>query len=129
MHSLVSLQTATDVTGGSPLVVVLVLLGLMLTAGLSLVVAYLIVRGYQRNRNRARLYLAVGLVLLTAGPIVIQLVLTNVTAMSQIGRSAAANASKLLGLGAMLYAIYGVTRPRTTTKRKRDSDRSDEVRK
>ena len=119
----------TDAIGGSPLVIVLALLGLLLTAGLSLVVAYLVIRGYRRNRNRARLYLAVGLVLLTAGPIVIQLVLTNVTAMSQIGRSAAANASKLLGLGAMLYAIYGVTRPRTTTKRKRDSDRSDEVRK
>lgn len=123
------LQTMTDAIGGSPLVIVLALLGLLLTAGLSLVVAYLVIRGYRRNRNRARLYLAVGLVLLTAGPIVIQLVLTNVTAMSQIGRSAAANASKLLGLGAMLYAIYGVTRPRTTTKRKRDSDRSDEVRK
>ena len=123
------LQTATDAIGGSPLVVVLALLGLLFTAGLSLVIAYLVIRGYRRNRNRARLYLAVGLVLLTAGPIVIQLVLTNVTTMSQIGRSAAANASKLLGLGAMLYAIYGVTRPRTTTKRKRDSDQSDEVRK
>jgi Ca2+/H+ antiporter len=123
------LQTTTDAIGGSPLVVVLALLGLLLTTGLSLVVASLVIRGYRRNRNRARLYLAVGLVLLTAGPIVIQLVLTNVTAISQIGRSAAANASKLLGLGAMLYAIYGVTRPRTTTKRKRGSDRSDEVRK
>lgn len=120
------LQTAT---GGSPLVVVLVLFGLLLTAGLSLVVAYLVVRGYRRNRNRARLYLAVGLVLLTAGPIVIQLVLTNVTTISPVGRSAAANASKLLGLGAMLYAIYGLTRPRTTTRIKRDSDRSNEERK
>lgn len=129
MQASAPLQTTTDAIGGSPLVVVLALLGLLLTAGLSLVVAYLVIRGYRRNRNRARLYLAVGLVLLTAGPIVIQLVLTNVTAMSQIGRSAAANASKLLGLGAMLYAIYGVTRPRTTTKSKRDSDRSDEVRK
>jgi drug/metabolite transporter (DMT)-like permease len=123
------LQTGTNAIGGSPLVVILVLLGLLLTAGLSLVVAYLVIRGYRRNRNRSRLYLAIGLVLLTAGPIVIQLVLSNLTTMSQIGRSAAANASKLLGLGAMLYAIYGVTRPRTTTKRKRDSDRSDEVRK
>ena len=129
MQASAPLQTTTDAIGGSPLVVVLALLGLLLTAGLSLVVAYLVIRGYRRNRNRARLYLAVGLVLLTAGPIVIQLVLTNVTAMSQIGRSAAANASKLLGLGAMLYAIYGVTRPHTTTTRKRDSDRSDEVRK
>lgn len=122
------LQTATDAIGGSPLVVILALLGLLLTALLSLVVAYLVVRGYRQNRNRARLYLAVGLVLLTAGPIVIQLVLTNLS-VSQVGRAAAANASKLLGLGAMLYAIYGGTHSRTTTKVKRDSNQSDEVRK
>ncbi|QLG28778.1 hypothetical protein HUG10_15060 [Halorarum halophilum] len=118
------LQTAT---GGSPLVVVLALLALLLTAALSLVVAYLIVRGYRRNRDRARLYLAVGLILLVTGPIVIQLVLTNVTAASPVARSAAANASKVLGLGAMLYAIYGAARPRRPESR-RDADRSDEVR-
>lgn len=60
--------------------------------------------------------------LLTAGPIVIQLVLSNVTTMSAVGQSAAANTSKLLGLGAMFYAIYGVTRPRAT---KQTPDRSD----
>lgn len=126
MQSLVSLQTATDAIGGSPLVVVLVLVGLVLTAGLSLVVAYLVVRGYRRNRNRARLYLAVGLVLLTTGPIVLQFVLTSFTTISPVGRSAAANASKLLGLGAMLYAIYGAAHPHVTPKR--DTDRSDRVR-
>lgn len=126
--SLTPLQTVTDATGGSPLVVALAFLGLLLTTGLSLVVAYLVVRGYLQNRNRARLYLAVGLVLLTTGPIVIQLVLTNVTGVSDVGRSAAANSSKLLGLGAMLYAIYGVGRPRATARAKRDSE-SDRVRK
>lgn len=98
------LQTAT---GGSPFIVAVTLVGLLVTAALALVVAYLLVRGYRRNRNRARLYLAVGLVLLTTGPIVIQLVLTNATEVSPVGRAAAANASKLLGLGAVLYAIYG----------------------
>lgn len=119
------LQTAT---GGSPFVVAIAFFGLLLTAGSSLVVAYLVMQGYLQNRNRARLYLAVGLVLLTTGPIVIQLVLTNATAVSDVGRSAAANSSKLLGLGAMLYAIYGVERSRATTRAKRDSD-SDRVRK
>ena len=118
------LQTAT---GGSPFVVALALLALLLTAALSLVVAYLIVRGYRRNRDRARLYLAVGLILLVTGPIVIQLVLTNVTAVSPVARSAAANASKLLGLGAVLYAIYGAARPRDAEPR-RDAERPDEVR-
>lgn len=128
MHSTILLQTSTDAIGGSPVVVVLVLVGLLLTAVLSLVIAYLVIRGYRRNRNRARLYLAVGLVLLTAGPIVIQFVLTTFTTISMVGRAAAANASKLLGLCAMLYAIYGVTRPhRTTTKR--DSAQSERVEK
>lgn len=126
MHSITLLQITTDATGGSPLIVLLVLVGLLLTAGLSLVVASIVIRGYWRNRDRARLYLAIGLVLLTTGPIVLQLVLSNVTTMSAVGRSAAANTSKLLGLGAMFYAIYGVARSRTT---KRASDRSDRVEK
>ena len=100
------LQTST---GGSPVVVALTLLGLLLTACLSLGVAYLLVRGYRQNRNRARLYLGLGLVLLTTGPIVLQFVLSTFTTMSPVIRSGVANASKLLGLGAMLYAIYGVT--------------------
>lgn len=105
MVPMTPLQTAT---GGSPLVVALTLVGLLVTGVLALVVAYLVARGYRRNRNRARLYLAVGLVLLTTGPIALQLVLTNFTDVAPVGRSMAANASKLLGLGAMLYAIYGV---------------------
>ena len=108
---LVPLQTAT---GGSTLVVVLALAGLLLTAVLSLAVAYLIVRGYRRHRDRARLSLAVGLILLTTGPILAQLALANLTGVSMAGRSAVANASKLLGLGAVLYAIYGVAERRKT---------------
>ena len=80
------------------------------------------------NRNRARLYLAVGLVLLTTGPIVIQLVPSNLPTMSAVKRSAAAN-TRNLRLGAMFYAIYGGTRSRSPTKMTPDIDRSDEVRK
>lgn len=125
MHPILILQTAE---GGSPLVVALALIGLLVTAGLSLGVAYVLLRGYQRNRNQARLYLALGLVFLTAGPILIQLLLTNFTAVSAVGRSAGANASKLLGLGAILYAIYGASRPRATSS-KDDADHSEQVRK
>lgn len=109
MRSFSLLQTTT---GGSELLVVLTLLGLLVTAGLSVVVAYVIARGYRRNRDPDRLWLAVGLVLLVTGPIVLQFVLTNLAVGSAVGRSAAANASKLLGLGAILYAIYGVSRRR-----------------
>ena len=125
MHSTVILQTAE---GGSPIVVALALIGLLVTAGLSLGVAYVLLRGYQRNQNQARLYLALGLVFLTTGPILIQLLLTNFTAVSAVGRSAAANASKLLGLGAILYAIYGASHPRATSS-KDNADHSEQVRK
>ncbi len=107
----------TTATGGSPLVIALVFVCLLLTAVLSLAVAGLVIRGYRRNRDGARLWLALGLILLTTGPIVLQLVLTNFTGVSAVDRSAAANASKLLGLGAVLYAIYGVTRPRPPRER------------
>lgn len=120
-------------TGGSPLVVVLTLVGLFMIAILSLIFAYLVIRGYRQNRNRARLYLAIGLVLLTTGPIVIQFVLSNFTDLSLVIRSATANTSKLLGLIAILYAIYGV--PQTGRKSRsenidgaeRDSALSEEV--
>ncbi|WP_227354322.1 DUF7521 family protein [Haladaptatus salinisoli] len=121
-------QTTTDATGGSPLLVVLALLGLLLTACLSLAVAYVVVRGYRRNRNRGRLYLAAGLVLLTTGPILLQFVLATFTDVSSVVRAAAANASKLLGLGAVLYAIYGAERPREATPTN-DADESNRVRR
>lgn len=130
MLSLTSLQA---VTGGSLVVVVLTLIGLFATATLALIVAYLLVKGYRENRNRAQLYLAIGLILLTTGPIVLQLVLTNFTDASRGLRSAAANTSKLLGLAAMLYAIYGVTesnqhsRPDQGSDSTLETDRSDEV--
>lgn len=117
---------SVQTTGGSPLVVVLALVGLFVTAVLSLVVASLVIRGYRRNRDRARLWLGIGLILLTTAPIVLQLVLTNI-GISEVGRSAAANASKLLGLGAMLYAIYGVTRPHKSSGASSDADERNEV--
>ncbi len=101
------LQTAV---GGDPAVVMATIILLVVTAVSSLAVAWLIVQGYRQNRDSARLFLAIGLVLLTAGPIVSQLVLTNATAVSSLGRAAVANTSKLCGLAAMVYAIYVVPR-------------------
>lgn len=131
MVSSILLQTST---GGSPIVVVLTLLTLLVTAGLSLGVAYLLIRGYHQNRNRARLFLGLGLVLLTTGPIVLQFVLSTFTTLSPVLRSGLANASKLLGLGAILYAIYGVTQApkkpdaKPEASSRRNADRSEEVR-
>lgn len=124
MPSLAPLQTST---GGSPVVVALALFGLLLTAVLSLVVAYLMVRGYRRDRNRSRLAFAIGIILLTTAPIVLQFVLTNFTDVSPAGRSATANASKLLGLSAVLYAIF--VHWRTPAGTRSDADRRSGVRK
>ena len=122
------LQTAT---GGSPTIVALTFLALLLTAALSLLVAYLVVRRYSQDRNRVRLFFAVGLLLLTTGPIVLQFVLSNFTAVSATVRSGVANASKLVGLAAMLFAIYGFSPSRTRSSRRgrgqQDQDHSDEV--
>jgi Kef-type K+ transport system membrane component KefB len=104
MASLVSLQTAT---GGSTEVVVLILLGLAVSSVLSLAVAYKTVRDYRRNRERGRLYFAIGLVLLTTVPILLRVVLTNLDGVSSVERSLVTTLSELLGLLTMLYAIYG----------------------
>lgn len=122
MLSPTPLQTAT---GGSVVVVVLSLLGMALTAGLSLIVAYRVINGYRRNRSRARLYIALGLVLLTTGPILLQLVLSSLTGVSSVGRALVTTISELLGLMAMLYAIYGVTRSSTPPTEHVESDPSE----
>lgn len=102
------------------MVVVLSLIGFALTAVVSLIVAYHVIRGYRRNRSRARLYLALGLVLLTTVPILLGLV-TPVVGVSPVGRSLVTTVSELLGLAAMLYAIYGPTRPHTEPAQRGDS--------
>ncbi|WP_238398159.1 hypothetical protein [Halorussus salinus] len=99
----VVLQTAV---GGSQLVVLLALAGLLLAAGLSLVVVYKLFEGYRRNGTGPMLVLAVGLALLVTGPIFLRLAFANLLDVSPAARSLATTASELLGLAAILYAIY-----------------------
>ncbi|UPV74891.1 hypothetical protein M0R89_02185 [Halorussus limi] len=100
---LVALQTAT---GGPETVVVLALAGLLTAAALSLVVVYKLFTGYRRNGTSPMLALAVGLALLVTGPIFLRLAFANLVAVSPATRSLATSASELLGLAAILYAIY-----------------------
>ncbi len=99
----VVLQTAV---GGSQLVVLLALAGLLLAAGLSLVVVYKLFAGYRRNGTGPMLILAVGLALLVTGPIFLRLAFANLLDVSPAAQSLATTASELLGLAAILYAIY-----------------------
>jgi hypothetical protein len=99
----IPLQTSV---GGSQTVVLLALVGLLVAAGLSLVVVYRLLDGYRRNGTRPMLVLGVGLALLVTGPIFLRLTFANLVSVSPSMRSAATTASELLGLAAILYAIY-----------------------
>ncbi|NEU55984.1 hypothetical protein [Halorussus sp. MSC15.2] len=99
----VALQTTV---GGSRTVALLALAGLLVAAVLSLAVVYRLVEGYRRNGTRPMLALGVGLALLVTGPIFLRLAFANVVDVSPATRSVTTTASELLGLAAILYAIY-----------------------
>ena len=96
-----------NVTGGSVVFALLALFALAVAAGLSLLIAYEALRGYRGTGEQAMLMLAVGIVLLSAGPIAIRIVLPTFTNAPDSVRALSATASELLGLGCILYAIYG----------------------
>jgi hypothetical protein len=106
--SVVPLQATA--TGGSPIVVVLLLLGLAVAAGLSLLIAYEALRGYRGSDDTGMLLLAVGIVLLTAVPNGLRIALPTFTGTAESLRVLVATGSELLGLACILLAIYG--RPR-----------------
>ncbi|ELY99861.1 hypothetical protein C482_10267 [Natrialba chahannaoensis JCM 10990] len=80
---------------------------LFLVALFGTVIAYQAYRGYRRNDARSMLYLAVGLLLLTLFPFVLNVVLNTMTATDRIVTVFAKNLSRLLGLVAIMYSLYG----------------------
>lgn len=106
-----TLPTATAVplqtTGGSPALVALVFVALLVATVLSLYVAVRLYRGYRRGGDAGTLLLGVGLVLLTTVPIVTRLVLSNAPAVAPTWREIAATGFQLLGLAVVLGVIYG----------------------
>lgn len=97
---------AQTVVGGSPAAVLLALLVTAVLVVLSLVVAYEAIRGYRGSDDPALLALAVGVVLVSAGPTFATLVLTNLTATAGDVVSLVQRVAELLGLLTMLYAMY-----------------------
>ncbi|GEM_PF-271749 len=79
---------------------------LFLVAILGTLIAYQAYRGYRRNGVRSMLYLAIGLLLLTAFPFVINVTFHTITGSTQL-TVFAENVSRLLGLGAIMYSLYG----------------------
>lgn len=93
--------------GGSPELVVLVFVSLIVATTLSLYLAWRLYRGYRAGGGRAMLLLGLGIVLLTTVPMVLRLVLSNVPAVETTWQEVAATACQLVGLLLILGVIHG----------------------
>ena len=80
---------------------------LFLVALFGTVIAYQAYRGYRRNDARSMFYLAVGLLLLTLFPFLINVIVNTATAADQIVTVFLENVSRLAGLLAITYSLYG----------------------
>jgi len=68
----------------------------------------LLVRGYRRGPGeRELLVLAVGLLLLTTLPELLRVGLPTATGVGTVGRSVLVSGCELLGLGTILWVVYG----------------------
>ncbi|ESP90108.1 hypothetical protein [Candidatus Halobonum tyrrellensis] len=83
-----------------------------LSVALSIAVAAVLVRGYRRGPGRAGiLYLAAGLLLLTTVPELLRIGLPTLTGVGTAKRSILVSGFELLGLGTVLWAVYGGGEP------------------
>lgn len=80
---------------------------LFLVALFGTVIAYQAYRGYRRNDARSMLYLSIGLLLLTLCPFLVNAVINTFTETTRIVTVFAENVSRLLGLVAITYSLYG----------------------
>jgi phosphoglycerol transferase MdoB-like AlkP superfamily enzyme len=91
----------------------LVVLGaFVVTMALGLLIAYRAYQGYRRNRSEPMLYLAIGLILVTAVPPLVSLLLSNLTALPGWLVVLAMTTSQICGLLSVLYSLYGDFGPR-----------------
>ena len=91
----------------APLFELLTVATLFLVALLGTVIAYQAYRGYRRNDSPSMLYLASGLLLLTLVPFLLNVALTTLASTDQVVTIFAENVSRLLGLVAIMYSLYG----------------------
>ncbi|ELY86300.1 DUF7521 family protein [Natrinema altunense] len=85
----------------------LTIASLFLVALVGTIIAYQAYRGYRRNDASSMLYLAIGLLLLTLCPFLVNVVMTTFVSADQIVIALLENVSRLLGLGAITYSLYG----------------------
>lgn len=94
---------------GAELPIVLAVIALsVLSLALSVAIAAVLVRGYRRGPGRTgMLWLAVGLLFLTTVPELLRIGLPTLTGVGTIGRSILVSGCELLGLGTILWTVYG----------------------
>ncbi|OLZ40480.1 hypothetical protein A6E15_05520 [Natrinema saccharevitans] len=80
---------------------------LFLVALFGAVIAYQAYRGYRRNDARSMLYLSIGLSLLTVFPFLLNVFVTTLVDPDQVVIALLENVSRLLGLVAITYSLYG----------------------
>ena len=97
-----------DATGAAPLVALGVIVLSVISVALSLAIAVVLVRGYRRGpARRGMLWLAVGLILLITVPELLRVGLPTATDVGGVGRSILVSGCELLGLGTILWTVYG----------------------
>jgi hypothetical protein len=95
-------------TGTEPTVALAVVALSALAIALSLAIAAVLVRGYRQGPgDRSLLVLAVGLLLLTTLPELLRVGLPTATGVGTVGRSVLVSGCELLGLGTILWVVYG----------------------
>jgi len=95
-------------TGTEPAIAAAVVGLSVLSVALSLAIAVALVRGYRRGPGRTgMLALAVGLLLLTTVPELLRVALPTATGVGVVGRSVLVSGCELVGLGAVLWTVYG----------------------
>ncbi|MDS0475051.1 hypothetical protein [Natrinema sp. 1APR25-10V2] len=80
---------------------------LFLVALFGTIIAYQAYRGYRRNDAPSMLYLALGLLLLTLCPFVLNVAVTTLLSPERIVIALLENVSRLVGLVAITYSLYG----------------------
>lgn len=73
---------------------------------LGFLIAYQAYRGYRRNNSQPMLYVAIGFVLISFGA-VIEGILFDVLGVSYADAGAVATSIVAVGMGSVLYALYG----------------------
>jgi len=97
-------------TGTEPEIAIAVLALSVVSLLLSVVIAAVLLRGYRRGPGHTKmLWLAVGLLLLTTVPEILRVGLPTLTTLGTATRSIVVSGCEMLGLGAILWTIYGDT--------------------